>query len=53
MTETVTRIERTPLLIRFFGGRPKWRAVTETTYAGVGGVFTGLDVRYLDDPTEA
>ncbi len=46
--ETVTRKERTPWLVRLLVGRPAWREVTETTYAGVGGCFTERSVRYLD-----
>lgn len=50
---TAKRIERTPILVRLFGGRPAWREVIETTYAGVGGDFTERQVRYLDAPPKA
>jgi hypothetical protein len=45
--DAVVRIERTPWLVRLFLGRPAWREVTETSYAGVGGFFTERSVRYL------
>jgi hypothetical protein len=45
--DAVTRKERTPWLIRLLMGRPAWREVTETNYAGVGGYFTERSVRYL------
>jgi hypothetical protein len=45
--DAVTFKERTPWLVRLFMGRPAWREVTETTYAGVGGSFIERSVRYL------
>lgn len=45
--DVVVRRERTPWLVRLLVGRPAWREVTETSYAGIGGIFTERSVRYL------